>query len=439
MVATAKMGNKEVASALNAEVQTISDQLLIVLSKLGDQPESFNGASAFEAVNELNTEVRTLSKDVGRIDELVQRLNNRSSKLTISLEDLAALVQINKRNEGITSGDLMQSRDAILRQVREAIQPFIMLVGRLSSSKEDPGGLLIKRVIDLERTVVKLRASKADAPSSAKTATWKEPPATTAAPSLSWSLATEPSETHTGASGSNLGGQDTQELHHKVRVLERRITDLEAQLGGQSIVVAGSEFKSITDAGAWLKASTPVDGDYAYFLDAHGLMALAFGQGSTTVEVLKMNEYKEKLEYTSIHAALIAAGFQIAIPEFFGVRMTDQSAKALPGLAKSKDWDAKDGDRGLRYDIGRKCMAIYMDRSTMTQFSLDPMANLIASTMLTEAQEFVTTLITWINTFLTDRGNKGDDEQETIQHMSHAIRTICEMLHAARAPGRGPF
>jgi hypothetical protein len=128
-----------------------------------------------------------------------------------------------------------------------------------------------------------------------------------------------------------------------------------------------------------------------------------------------------------------------SLSQSFGVRTNDQSAKALPGLAKGKDWDAKDGDRGLRYDIGRKCMAVDMDRSTTTQFSLGPLANLIASTMLTEAQEFVTTLVTWINTFLTDRGNKGDDEQETIQHMSHDIRTICEMLHAARAPGRGPF
>jgi hypothetical protein len=51
--------------------------------------------------------------------------------------------------------------------------------------------------------------------------------------------------------------------------------------------------------------------------------------------------------------------------------------------------------------------------------------------MLTEAQEFVTTLVSWISTFLTDRGNKGDDEAETIQHMSHAVRAIMEMLHAA--------
>jgi hypothetical protein len=59
--------------------------------------------------------------------------------------------------------------------------------------------------------------------------------------------------------------------------------------------------------------------------------------------------------------------------------------------------------------------------------------------MLTESQEFVTTLVGWINTFLTDRANKGDDEGETLQHMSHVLRTMMEMLHAARAPGRGPY
>jgi hypothetical protein len=441
MVATAKRGNKEVASALHEEVQTISGQLLLILSKLGDRPENFNGASAFEVVDELKTEVRGMAKGMDTMEELVQRLNDRGSKLTVGLEDLAALVHILKRNGRVTTTDLTESRDSVLNQVREAIQPFIKLVGRLFSSKEDPGGLLIKTVVDLERTVVELRATKADSPSAVKTTSWQHPPGPTRAQSLSWSLSTEPGTTsHAGSSMSQAGGQgDTQETQNRVRSLERRVADLEGQLGGASIVVAGAEFKSITNAGAWLKANASVNGDYAYFVDAHGLMALAYGRGSTAVEVLKMDEYKKKLKYTSIDAALIAAGFQIAIPEFFGVKTSDQSAKALPGLSKAKDWDAKDGDRGLRYYIGRKCMAVYMDRSATTMYSLSPVANLIASTMLTEAQEFVTTLITWINTFLTDRGNKGDDEQETIQHMAHAIRTICEMLHAARAPGRGPF
>jgi hypothetical protein len=93
---------------------------------------------------ELDTEVRGMSKDAGRIAELTQRLNDKSSKLTLGLEDLAALVQIMKNNGGITSLDLNESRDSVLNQVRDAIQPFIKLVGRLSSTKDDPGGLLIK-------------------------------------------------------------------------------------------------------------------------------------------------------------------------------------------------------------------------------------------------------------------------------------------------------
>jgi hypothetical protein len=228
-------------------------------------------------------------------------------------------------------------------------------------------------------------------------------------------------------------------LTQKITVLERKVTQLESQLGGDAIIVGGTEFKSMTDAGAWLKANVPGDGDFTFFLDAHGLMALANGKGATMQEVLKMAEYKEKLKYSSIDAALIAAGFQIAIPEFFGIRTTDRSAKALPGLAKSADWDAKDGDRGLRYDITRKCMTVYMDRTATMQYSLSPVATLVVGTMLTETHEFITTLVTWISTFLTDHSNKGDDAAEKIQHMSHAVRTIMEILHAARAPGRGPF
>jgi hypothetical protein len=48
-------------------------------------------------------------------------------------------------------------------------------------------------------------------------------------------------------------------------------------------------------------------------------------------------------------------------------------------------------------------------------------------------------LISWMSAFLTDRANKGDAEKETIQHLSHALRTIMDMLHGTRAPGRGPF
>jgi hypothetical protein len=330
-------------------------------------------------------------------------------------------------------------RDDLLRQVRAAIEPFIKLVAQTSSSRSDPGGLLIKRLVELERGVLDLRATKMEVGTTAPLGFGPSPTEkANVTPSLSWAL---PPSTRSNTPQASVGLADASvtALAQRIVLLERKVTDLEGQLGGEAINVGGAEFKSTTDAGAWLKAHAPLAGDYVFFLDAHGLMALANGKGATTQEVLKMAEYQEKLKYASIDATLIIAGFHIAIPEFFGIRATDKSAKALSGLSKAKDWDAKDGDRGLRYDITRKCMTVYMDRSTTMQYNLSPVARLVAGTMLTEAIEFVTTLVTWISTFLTDRGNKGDDEAETIQHISHAVRTIMEMLHTTRAPGRGPF
>jgi hypothetical protein len=138
-------------------------------------------------------------------------------------------------------------------------------------------------------------------------------------------------------------------LKQRVSALEKKVLpDLEDQLGGETVVVAGAEFSSLNEAGAWLTLNTPSKGDYTFFLDAHGLVALGYGCGTTTQEVLKMDEYKEKVKFSSIDAALIAAGFQIAIPEFFSVRLSDKSVKALLSLSTASDWDARDGDRGLR-------------------------------------------------------------------------------------------
>jgi hypothetical protein len=60
------------------------------------------------------------------------------------------------------------------------------------------------------------------------------------------------------------------------------VTDLEGQLRVEAINIGGAELKSMVDAGAWLKTNAPGDGDYAFFLDVYGLMALANGKGPTT-------------------------------------------------------------------------------------------------------------------------------------------------------------
>jgi hypothetical protein len=162
MVAAAKRGNKEVADTLNEEVQTISGQLLLLLSKLGDRPEEFNGALAFEALTFVKEELTSMNGEVTALEMMSKKLVDHNERHTENLELLRDLLKNIPGADGVTESDLTGMRDAILVQVRAAIQPFIQLVQRTSSTKTDPGGLLMNRLLELERGVVELRTTKAD-------------------------------------------------------------------------------------------------------------------------------------------------------------------------------------------------------------------------------------------------------------------------------------
>jgi hypothetical protein len=283
MVAATKLGNKEVADTLNEEVQTISGQLLLLLSKLGDRPEEFDGASAFDSLRSMQEELKDMNAEINLVDIKTTKLEKHNKRHTENLELLQDILK-NAQNSmtGVSKAELLATRDNMLSQVRVAIDPFIKLVSKTSSSRDDPGGLLVKRLTDLERGVVDLRATKMDVGAAfapGVTPNSALPP--TSSSGLAWLLPPVASGSTPQAS-TGLGGGNVAALTQWIATLERKVTDLEGQLGGEAINVGGSEFKSMTDAGAWLKAHTPQDGDYAFFLDAHGLMALANGKGATT-------------------------------------------------------------------------------------------------------------------------------------------------------------
>jgi hypothetical protein len=77
-------------------------------------------------------------------------------------------------------GDVEAARQDIILQVKGAIQPFIALVARLSDTKADPGGLIVKRVAHLEAQVVLLTAT-ANPPLAAA-------PAISSRVSLAWTI-----------------------------------------------------------------------------------------------------------------------------------------------------------------------------------------------------------------------------------------------------------
>jgi hypothetical protein len=254
MAASVKKGNKELAGIFEDEMQAAGGQLLMVLSKLGERPSKLNGASAFEAIGSLDEEVVGVSKELNILGELMKRIVEQVSATTVDLQDIRVELAGGK-GRGVLTEELNQAKGNILAQVRGAIDPFIQLVGRLSSSKDDPGGLFVKRVIALEREVVELRASKADANGPAGLSA---PPISTRAAQgvgvLNWSLATPaaagaPAGGRTGPSTKSEWEIRTQQT---ITTLKRRIGDLENQFGGEAVVVSGAEFKSSLEAGAWL-------------------------------------------------------------------------------------------------------------------------------------------------------------------------------------------
>jgi hypothetical protein len=248
MVAAAKRGNKAVAESLNDEVQTISGQLLLLLSKLGDRPDDFNGASAFDSLSFVKDELKGMDADIQALDMATKKLVVHNERHTENLELLRDLLKTIPGGNGVTDAELKASANNIMAQVRAAIEPFIALVAKTSSSRADPGGLLVKRLADLERGVVELRATKMDIGTKSTGATPSVEIAT-GAPSLAWALPI-PAVPATPGATTGPAGTQVAALAQRIVQLERKVTDLEGQLGGEAINVGGAEFKSMTDAGA---------------------------------------------------------------------------------------------------------------------------------------------------------------------------------------------
>jgi hypothetical protein len=124
---------------------------------------------------------------------------------------------------------------------------------------------------------------------------------------------------------------------------------LEQQMDSESVKVGMQTFSSRVDADAWMKLNCPPTGSYTHFIDFHSLMALAHGAGGTMGEILKVEEARAKLNFTTPEEAMLMTSFHMEIPSFFGrasSQATSMSSKVLPGLQSFESWDMGDGDRG---------------------------------------------------------------------------------------------
>jgi ABC-type transporter Mla subunit MlaD len=251
MVAAAKMGNKELSDAFDGELQNLGRQLLLIISKLGERLETFNGASAFEAIASLDKEVHVMVNQAKTLEQLTITTQKTTQKNSANIKSLESQLTQVGMTSGATKQELADLQTDILSQVRTAIDPFIQLLGRVSTTKSDPGGLILNKVADLEREVVHLGASKVDI--SGRNQGVPVAPPTPAVASLAWSLA-GPANAGLPASGaaSTPSGStatvpgEVAALRHRVLALEKKVSELEDHLSGETTVVAGAEFSSLT-------------------------------------------------------------------------------------------------------------------------------------------------------------------------------------------------
>jgi hypothetical protein len=131
--------------------------------------------------------------------------NERHTK---NLELLRDMLKTIPGTKGVSETELTAMRNGILVQVWGAIKPFIQLVSKMSTSLVDLGGSIIKRMADLERGVVHLKATKIDI--GAITLASAGPPTPAAAtplarPTLAWAL---PSQTVSLPAMASVGTRD---------------------------------------------------------------------------------------------------------------------------------------------------------------------------------------------------------------------------------------
>jgi hypothetical protein len=425
MASSAKRGNRELEDFIGGSITELEAKLGAVRAILGSRPVELGTQTLFHI---LADQGRTMVDLDGALSLLVGKLRVLETNgflndqvLTQKIKDSLPDSDRDEAFKSAFKADLYTDLNAAMLPLRSFFKKF-------SSDVPCPGDLLENR----------LKALEARLPFNAGVPSGSAATGAPAGPSLAWGGFAQPAATSAATPLAPTQGSQA----HDIALLTRRVKVLERSLDSQSVKLGFETFNSREDAAAWMKLNCPLAGSHAFFLDFHSLLALAFGPGSNTREVLKTEESRTKLNYSTSEEAIMTASFQIEIPAFYGTassQATTLSAKVLPGLPTFAAWDTGDGDRGLRYDLRRKVLNHTNSWQTSASMALPPPAQVIAQTMLLASSNFVDFVSNWITQFYGDCRTKGANGEETWKHISHTIRELCQILHNARNAGQGPF
>jgi hypothetical protein len=176
------------------------------------------------------------------------------------------------------------------------------------------------------------------------------------------------------------------------------------------------------------------------FYDAVSLLTILTHSGATIHEEMTMDKNAKSGSFLNKEAATFAASFALELPEIFGKETSTnqhRDDRELPAVRSHVEWDSGTGHSGAKNTI-MKALAknVKTIRRHMSRyFSGD--AQMVAETMLTESQAFLTELCNWISRHHFELVTRTESDASTVWSLvAHDVRVIFQLLFEARGPGR---
>jgi hypothetical protein len=392
-----RLGSAKLAKDLSEDLDTFEVRFDRVQRVLGDWPEEFATSNLCEVTTDL----------IGDVDKVVDRVK--------ALENVPTLNP--KQIESDTAQRLSE-------WMAKELQPLYLLYAKLSSALNTPGDRfesIVTRVVALEssRAVVSTQQRPASGPSG---------------------IASLFQTQTAGLGPTPMDTTDAIDVEAEIRELKDQLQAVREELMDDRVEISTIAFVSEVQSHSWMYANcVPADTFYRYY-DAVSLLTILTHSGVTISEEMTMDKNAKSGSFVNKEAATFAASFALELPEIFGKETSinqHRDDRELPAIRTHSEWDSGTGHSGAKNTIMKalsknvKSIRRHMNR----YFSGD--AQMVAETMLTDSQAFLTELCNWISRHHFELITRTESDAATVWSLvAHDVRVIFQLLFEARGPGR---
>jgi cell division protein FtsB len=236
---------------------------------------------------------------------------------------------------------------------------------------------------------------------------------------------------------------DTTEAIHveaEIHELKDQLQAVREELMDDIVEISTIAFVSEVQSHSWMYANcVPADTFHRYY-DAVSLLTILTHSGVTISKEMTMDKNAKSGSFVNKEAATFAASFALELPEIFGketVTNQHRDDRELPAIRTHSEWDSGTGHSGAKNTIMKalsknvKSIRRHMNR----YFSGD--AQMVAETMLTDSQAFLTELCNWVSRHHFELITRTESDAATVWSLvAHDVRVIFQLLFEARGPGR---